>query len=423
MLKSALILFRNLLLPTLLAGASLHCLAQDDLDFSVAPPLAPGLADTNANTAPPTTLSDDLLAPQRTFTYDGTGASIFAGALDPTLRVDLLSAESETDTAIRDADQTGQISPYSFAGSRAATAFSRTGSSPGSRNGAPSDSSSASTSSASNTGYQPSYGASSEGSGVGAPSGGSTWGASSASSWGGRPSANSGSRQESSSAPEAVSPLGGESPSDSSLSTAQTSQAANNLSNSQPSLTTGWRSTGLTVSRPTSIGIPSTPLRNPTTFGAGSTDRFIAHPGKPLDVSGNPPNYVGPQVVSGVPQQQQPADRGLAFLPGTEAATQASSSPFRSLDSADFLQPDILATTKLSLAPKRSDRSATEDRSRYLRQSGNNQNALDTTASDYGLKPAAKSSQSRSKRGKSAKHTNPYLARETSPSSQFDSSK
>ncbi|AXC13425.1 hypothetical protein ACPOL_4148 [Acidisarcina polymorpha] len=78
----------------------------------VVPTLSPSLDEAPTST-PVTTLSIDLLSPQRTYTVDATGASVFANAFDPTVNAsDWSLAVAETDTAIRDSTQAGQYNPY-----------------------------------------------------------------------------------------------------------------------------------------------------------------------------------------------------------------------------------------------------------------------------------------------------------------------
>lgn len=85
--------------------------------------LSPSLTASGIS-APVTTLSPDLLAPQRTFTYDAAGASIFANALSPEVSATVLNSAAQTDTAIRDASQAGQVSPYFQAAGRLGLSFS-----------------------------------------------------------------------------------------------------------------------------------------------------------------------------------------------------------------------------------------------------------------------------------------------------------
>ncbi len=76
--------------------------------------------NSESDIAPITTLSIDLLIPQRPFAYDPTGSSISSTALNPVVFVtNLGQAQAQTDTAIRDASQTGHISPYSPGASHA----------------------------------------------------------------------------------------------------------------------------------------------------------------------------------------------------------------------------------------------------------------------------------------------------------------
>jgi trimeric autotransporter adhesin len=106
--------------------------AQDPLSSS----LAPMLTD-NPETAPVTTLSIDLLAPQRPFIFDPTGAAVSGNGLDPSIYSSTLASSlAQTDTEIRDSSQTGQVSPYAQAAKRLGINFSGSGNSSadGSRN-------------------------------------------------------------------------------------------------------------------------------------------------------------------------------------------------------------------------------------------------------------------------------------------------
>jgi hypothetical protein len=409
MFKQASRLFRALLLTGLFAGASLHCLGQDDIDFSVAPSLTPALTDANPNTALVTTVSTDLLAPQRIFTYDSTGANIDASSLDPTVRTDLLPAEAETDTAIRDSSQTGQTSPYSSGGSRVSTLFSRAGSSTDSGNGSSSESPVASSSNSSSTGYGRSYGTdfgdtTADASGAGAGGDQSSWGATStSSSWGGRSSGSARSGSGSSASVVSSNSLGSGIESGSSLSGNQRSATVDDVYRARAIPTIGWRPTGLSLSRSTLNGVPSSISRIPTSFGASATDRFVARPGQEQDPYASAGSFAGPQASSGA---------AFSFSPDSAG----SSSPFRGLGDGDFLRPNILRASKLPLAPRRSGKSSTEHRSRDSLQDAGTENALDTSASDYGLRPVGNSSRSRSAHGKAAKHINPYLSAESTSS-------
>ncbi len=82
---------------------------------SVSPNLSPPLT-TDPETAPITTLAIDLLAPQRSYIFDPTGASVSANALNPEIYSSTLSTSgSLTDTQLRDSSQTGHLSPYAGA--------------------------------------------------------------------------------------------------------------------------------------------------------------------------------------------------------------------------------------------------------------------------------------------------------------------
>jgi hypothetical protein len=445
MFKSAFKLSR--ILP--LIGFSLVCLrcvAQFDIDFSVAPALTPGLADSNPNTGLITTLSIDLLAPQRNFTYDVTGASILANSLDPSIRVDVYPAEGETDTGIRDSSQSGQFNPYGAGGSRLSTLFSgagaapRTGSAPPPASAVdqpatqasmdygqpystdpPSSSATPTTSeTASNDTYRSSWGSSS-------PTASST----SSSNWGSRPASGARSDVGSSPQPGGASSSPGSSPnsslgsgyqSGSSLASAQSSASVDDPYRYQADPNIGWRSTGLARSRPTANGIPSGLTKQPTTFGRGSIDRFISRPGQ---IPGQIQDPYAPTVSSpgsqpassgskGESEGQQSFARDLTFTPRSDAAGSGDSSPFRSFGEGDFLQPNILDAGRISL-PSKTGSSASGRRQSELGQS-DQQKPLQTSASHYGLKSEKDlmTSPYRSSRGANGKRVNPYLAGDSS---------
>ena len=76
-------------------------------------------------TAPITTLSIDLLAPQRTYVFDATGASVLANDLNPSIYASTLSSVvAETDTAVRDSSQAGHVSPFASGTTRLGLSFS-----------------------------------------------------------------------------------------------------------------------------------------------------------------------------------------------------------------------------------------------------------------------------------------------------------
>jgi hypothetical protein len=112
-------------LLTGIATASV-CAQTDALgtDFPLSTGLAPSLTD-DPQTAPVTTLSTDLLAPQRPYIFDPSGASVISNALNPEIySLSVSSSSGETDTQIRDSSQTGQISPYAAAANRLGLGFS-----------------------------------------------------------------------------------------------------------------------------------------------------------------------------------------------------------------------------------------------------------------------------------------------------------
>lgn len=85
-------------------------------------PLSPNLSaplTADPETAPITTLAVDLLAPQRPYIFDPSGASIIANALNPAIYSSSFNSSLvQTDTQVRDSSQTGHLSPYGAAASR-----------------------------------------------------------------------------------------------------------------------------------------------------------------------------------------------------------------------------------------------------------------------------------------------------------------
>lgn len=92
----------------------------------VSPDLSLPLTDT-PDAALTTTLAIDLLAPGRPFVFDPTGASVSANALDPSIDASSRGVSiAQTDTAIRDSSQTGQLSPYGPSAQQLRIGFSST---------------------------------------------------------------------------------------------------------------------------------------------------------------------------------------------------------------------------------------------------------------------------------------------------------
>ncbi len=90
----------------------------------VSPNLSPELT-ANPDTEPITTLAIDLLAPQRPYIFDATGASLSANRLNPSIYSSSLSSSIvQTDTQLRDSSQTGHLSPYAAAAQRLGLSFS-----------------------------------------------------------------------------------------------------------------------------------------------------------------------------------------------------------------------------------------------------------------------------------------------------------
>jgi hypothetical protein len=83
------------------------------------------LLTASPDAAPITTLSIDLLAPQRPFIFDPTGSSLLANAMDPSIYASTLnSAAAETDLQLRDSSQTGRVSPFAAGTTRLGLSFS-----------------------------------------------------------------------------------------------------------------------------------------------------------------------------------------------------------------------------------------------------------------------------------------------------------
>jgi hypothetical protein len=407
-------LYRFLLFAAFLAVSTLHCLAQFDIDFSVAPVLAPSLTDS-PTTAPVTTLSIDLLAPQHVFVYDATGASISANNLDPVIRADVGAAPAETDTAIRDSSQAGQLNPYSTGSSRLSTLFSGAGATARAGTGSPSPASADETAPQSTSQQYMEYGQpSSTAAQPPVPSGSenyqSSWGsggsATSGSSWGSRsipsPRAGAGSASQSGASLDAGSQSGSD------MASPEMSPAAIDRYSTQVHSNIGWTSAQLARSRPTANGIPSTVSSGPTIFGVRSIDRFSAHPGQSQDPYASVPNSAAVPPSTG---GSQSPDSTLTFSqPDTGAS--GSSSPFRSFGDEDFFQPNILAVGKIDIFAD--SRRSSSNRERLSSRIGTT-NPLETSASHYGLESRRTSTAlSRSNRNRNGEHVNPYLTDDAS---------
>ena len=90
----------------------------------VSPNLSPELT-ANPDSEPITTLAIDLLAPQRPYIFDATGASLSANPLNPSIYSTILSSSTaQTDTQLRDSSQSGHLSPYGVGGQRLGLSFS-----------------------------------------------------------------------------------------------------------------------------------------------------------------------------------------------------------------------------------------------------------------------------------------------------------
>jgi hypothetical protein len=124
-MKTGLLRLCGLLLLASLVTACAY--AQNDTlapSIPLSPGLAPPLTDTPQD-EPVTTLTTDLLTPQRSFIFDPSGASISANSLNPEIYSSPIAPSlAETDTQIRDSAQTGQISPYASTAQRLGLDFS-----------------------------------------------------------------------------------------------------------------------------------------------------------------------------------------------------------------------------------------------------------------------------------------------------------
>jgi hypothetical protein len=92
--------------------------------FPLSTGLAPSLTD-DPQTAPVTTLATDLLAPQRPYIFDPSGASVVSNALNPAIYASSFSGSLvKTDTQIRDSSQAGHLNPYLASAQRLGLSFS-----------------------------------------------------------------------------------------------------------------------------------------------------------------------------------------------------------------------------------------------------------------------------------------------------------
>lgn len=330
---------RILLLAGFAAGIAQPGIAQNDTPVQT---FAPALTDSSSN-APVTTLSIDLLAPQRAFTYDATGASLSSSALDPTLRTEVYGAVGQTDTGVRDSSQAGQVSPYDPGGSRLSTLFSGSGTASRSSSVLTPGFIDQPASPQSDMDYGQPYGTEiAAASAIRDESYRSTWGSSSAISL----STSNGSWGAHSAAPShsgagtggQTSSLASGYQSGSDLSSTQSEASLDDPYRARPIPNIGWKSPGLARSRPNARVVP------PTTFGAGSTERFISRPGQ---VPGQDPY----SSTAGQAATQSSGETPF------HALGDSSSSPFGDFGQRDFLHPNILSAFSASSSTRTSSAS------------------------------------------------------------------
>jgi hypothetical protein len=372
---------RILLVAAVCAGLPRCLPAQIPTDIPVdIPTLSQPLTD-NPGSAPVTTLDTDLITPYRPFAYDPTGANILSTSLSPLIdTTNTSTVRAETDTAIRDSSQTGQISPYAAIASRLGLA-------------APGETGSATDSNQFGT---PAVGAHF---GVGSEEGD---GNSDQSSWG----------TSSSFGPQSAASLrGARAKSNERLGVKQSASSDNDLSSatsednrSSTSTPSGRRNRDGTASLRTMPG---------TTMARGGSQR----PGSTGRSAGMPSSSVSPGPSDiGAPTSGEAA---LAFSPQSYVGYSFGESPFSSPGGngeRTFLNPNIFAVATPRL--KTSGESSGERR-RTLRERLEEEEGLATSTTGYGLASRDRGIESeRYGNFKKKPKKNPYLVDEDDPENQ-----
>jgi hypothetical protein len=355
-----------LLLTALGSGFGPVLVAQDS---PLSPPLTQG-----PQTAPITTLSIDLLAPQRTYIFDPTGASVLANDLDPSIFASTLSsAATETDTAIRDSSQTGHVSPFASGTTRLGLSFSgREGSSSG---GTPSPLAAATNPEPGteiDVGYRSSWGTSSS---LGSQSTESSWG------------------MKAFHAERLGRGQSGSSNSGPSLNAERLDRGQSESSNSGPSLNAerlGRDHSGSSNTRPS--------LNAEDVAKANSADKRIRRIGtlrlnqpETSTTADRPRRSVSPRNSYGTAPANDamvPSNESLLFAPASSQGYSFGNSPFSAPGGEGeltFLHPNIFANTTLgSSHSSNHDRNMTQG---SYRQGLEGSGTLDTSATHYGLAP------------------------------------
>jgi len=334
----------------------------------------------NPGSQPITTLDTDLLIPQRPYAYDPTGANIRATALSPFIdTTNASTVRAETDTAIRDSAQTGQVSPYAAIASRLGLAT-------------PGETASATDG---NQFGMPAVGAHF---GVGSEEGDSS--SDQRSSWG----------TSSSFGPQSAASLrGARAKSNERLGVKQSASSDRDLSSAtsednRSSSPSGRRNRDGTASLRT---MPGTNMAQSGSQRLGTTGRS----------AGMPSSSVSPEPSDvGAPTSGEAA---LAFSPQSYVGYSFGESPFSSPGGngeRTFLNPNIFAVAPLRL---RSSDESTGERRRTLRERLEEEEGLATSATGYGLTSRDRGIESeRYGNLKKKPRKNPYLVDEDNPENQ-----
>ena len=384
-------LFRLLSL-LFLAGAVTTCIYAQD---PVSPNLAPPLTD-NPDSQPTTTLAIDLLAPQRPFIFDPTGASVSANALDPSIFASSLgSSLAQTDTQLRDSSQSGRISPYAQAAQRLGINIPSDESS-GAGNGSLSDGSfrSALPGADSGSGQQHVPGDSYQ----------SSWGGSS--SFGGSPGAQAGDQFQSSWGTERLRnarSVGRQSDtlrttpdlSSESAGANSTGFGGGTLAANGDGSRSGQTGFGSSRSREPSSGSRSSSsfqsgqLRSMESSSENKPGQLTRYDATLNDTLGTGGGATGGNGPDGASKDKTAAANALTFFPAAYAEPfTLGRSPFSSpsgLGELHFFTPNILAATSRGYTPSMNERGSANPTDNSLRQAFVHRHTLATSTSHYGL--------------------------------------
>jgi len=400
------------ILVGLLAGVATLAHAQGG---SISGPLLPGF-DKDREIAPVPSVDPDFLVPQRSFTYDPTGANVFANALNPVNGAAALGgATGQLDLALRDSTQTGHTS---------ASRLELLGDS---------DEDSGVSGTAGGLSRQTGYGMSTSNADFDAGDGGepnsiyrSSWGGgtssafqTSASGWGnkaihvermGRDTATAGADQDSSPAMSSgfgSASMGSASRTAGMMGTRSSSATSANGLGNAVSTSEFAPASGLGRSSSQIGGVaragPASQLGNPTMNPSRrtGTDLESTENDRSAGGAGGAGRASATALSAGAPQT---FERLMVFSPLSYAGYSFGTTPFTSLPSFgehSFLQPNIFNTTPLSLTP----RPSSEPGRRTIGE------GLATSSTKYGMGSnlGAEASRLGARRSRSSRK-NPYLS-------------